>query len=50
MDAWIRSLQPWDWVTVRGYEVLKINYDDGSWWQDAGCHTLIVTWVCDDEE
>ena len=21
-----------------------------SYWQDAGCHTMIVTWVCDDDE
>jgi hypothetical protein len=47
VEAWIRSLALWDRVTVRGYEVDRIDYDDGSWWTDAGCHTLIITWVCD---
>jgi len=50
VDAWVRSLEVWDRVTVRGYEVARINFDSGGYWQDAGCHTMVVTWVCDDEE
>jgi hypothetical protein len=49
VDGWVRSLEEWDTVTVRGYEVDRINYTDGSWWTDAGCHTLIITLICDTE-
>ncbi len=47
VDEWLRSLSEWDVVTIRGYEVERIDYDDSSWWTDAGCNTLIITWVCD---
>jgi hypothetical protein len=49
VDSWVRSLSIWDEITVVGYEVDRINYDDGSWWTDAGCNTMIVTWICDGE-
>lgn len=49
-DEWVRGLEIWDTVTIRGYEVDRVNYSDGSWWADAGCHTLIITWICDEEE
>lgn len=47
VEEWLQSLEEWDVVTIRGYEVDRINYDDGSWWTDSGCHTLVITWVCD---
>jgi hypothetical protein len=50
IDTWIRRIAVWDRVTIRGYEVLKVTYPDGSTWQDAGCNTLIVTWVCATDE
>lgn len=33
-------------IRVWGFEVDKVNYDDGSWWTDAGCNTLLITHVC----
>lgn len=48
-EKWVMSLETWDLITVVGYEVARIDYDNGSWWTDAGCNTLIVTWICDGE-
>ncbi len=47
VESWVRRIAVWDRLQVRGWEVLKIAYPDGSTWQDAGCNTLIVTWVCE---
>ncbi|NOZ85811.1 MAG: choice-of-anchor D domain-containing protein [Deltaproteobacteria bacterium] len=47
VETWIRRLELWDKVTVRGYEVDRVNYDNGGYWTDAGCHTMIITWLCD---
>lgn len=45
---WISSIDVWDNLTIVGWEVLKIEYDLGYQWADAGCHTTIITWVCED--
>ncbi len=45
--AWVRRIQPWDHLEIRGWEVDHITYPDGSGWHDAGCHTLILTWICE---
>ncbi len=47
VEFWVRSLEIWDEVSVIGYEVDRVLYDNGSWWQDAGCHTMIITYICD---
>lgn len=47
VDGWFRTLEIWDEVAVTGYEVERIDYDDDTFWTDAGCNTLIVTWLCD---
>ncbi|MCP4676290.1 MAG: choice-of-anchor D domain-containing protein [Deltaproteobacteria bacterium] len=47
VDEWIHGLAIWDEITVVGYEVDRIDYDNNSWWTDAGCNTLIITWICD---
>ena len=49
MDAWLRTLVEWQPITIVGYEVATIEYDNGTWWSDAGCNTLIVTWICEPE-
>ena len=49
VEEWVFSLEVWDEVTVVGYEVDRIDYDNGSWWTDAGCNTMIITWICDGE-
>ena len=35
-------------VRVWGFEVDRINYVNGSYWTDDGCHTLLITHVCID--
>jgi len=49
VDGWVRSLEEWDTVTVHGYEVDRIDYSNNTYWTDAGCHTLIITMICDNE-
>ncbi len=45
---WLSEVETDEELTVIGWEVLRITYDDGGWWQDDGCNTLIVAWVCED--
>ena len=37
-------------VRIWGFEVLRIDYDSGSWWTDAGCNTLMITHICIDSD
>jgi hypothetical protein len=46
IDDMVHTLNIWDEVSIVGYEVDTINYDDGSWWTDAGCNTLLITDLC----
>jgi hypothetical protein len=42
----IDELELWQNVSFFGFEVERIDYDDGSWWTDAGCNTLLIYWLC----
>lgn len=46
VDTWVRRIRDFDRLQIRGWEVDRITYPNGSWWTDAGCHTLIITWIC----
>ena len=50
VERWVRSLEVGMAVSVIGYEVDRIDYDDGKWWTDHGCHTLLIEWICDEEK
>ncbi|MCD6229839.1 MAG: hypothetical protein J7K00_03490 [Candidatus Diapherotrites archaeon] len=41
----IRNLKQGRMVWITGIEVYKVNMEDGRYWIDDGCHTLLVTEV-----
>lgn len=47
IEGLIREIKVWDELLIRGWEVAKIQYANGSSFVDAGCFTTIVTRVCD---
>ena len=49
VDIWVRGLQTFEYVKFFGYEVDRVTYDDGRYWQDAGCNTMVLTWICDEQ-
>jgi hypothetical protein len=45
VESWIRRIEVGDRLLIRGWEVAEILFPGGAF-RDAGCNTLIVTWVC----
>lgn len=40
------ALKNWTAVRIWGYEIDRINFNDGHWWTDAGCNTFLITYLC----
>ena len=42
----VYNVEVWQRVAVVGLEVARIDFNDGRWWTDAGCNTLVIVELC----